>query len=475
MSVDIEDRVHPDKGLKRGTRTTTTVEKTDLLVGGDEAEDDDSQEPIFSDLSAVERKRIVKLRVHRIEPNEGMLGYIEDPNANDQAIIERWGGSTYRVEGLNAKGQHVKSRTFKLAGDPIFVSAVEEERWRKSRGLPPRGQAATPTAPSISPQELIALMDEREAKRRAEQVAAEERQREKDREAAEQRRREEREWQAAREREQREWDERRKKDDEERDRRRRAEIEEAEARRKRDDAEREAQRKRDEAERAERDQKFMMQMIAMQQEGAKAQLSIMREALSQQRSGAQVDPAEAMMKGVKLAMDLREAAGTGDEKSVFETVFERVPDIIGGITEAVKQGKSSGGGGGGLTLPPGPVSEKFGKVVEAIQARGGDPEKALSILADRLLAGGGGGGAARPAEQRSVNAAPAETPPASNVHRPVVFDPGPPGDASGPAPSAPASEEKAAPVTVASSKSGKFVFRTKEKNHGVMRLKVRAA
>lgn len=423
MEPDDEFELPPTRarrGRGKGKTTTTTVTRQILA---DAEEDDKPPEMTFASLfdagpEDVNNEIVARVRVIRSDPREGLLGYIDDMDATETFIKEHWGGSTFRLEGVNSKGRIIRVRSVVVAGDPIFIGEAFEAQWRRQRGLGPKASNGN-NGESMSMKDMLAVIEAREMALRTELAAKEERDRKERTEREESRRRDEREFLMQRERDQREWDERKRRDTEESDRRR---AQEQDAR---DD-----RRRRDVEEASTRQQQFMTQMLTIVQSQAANTIAFVKETLGA-KSG--VDPSDMLMKGVTLAMKLREAGEGGDEDGdLLTTVVKNLPDMlssagnaIGGAIREVKglppQAPTSKapGGGGGLTLPPGPVSAKFAALVNKIQASGGDPEATLGALADRLLAS-----APVPAKAPRPNA--------------PVFDPGLP--TPQPAPAAPPSE-----------------------------------
>lgn len=412
------------RGRGKGKTTTTTVTKQILT---DPEDDDKLPEMTFASLfdagpDDTNNEVVARVRVFRSDPREGHLGYIDDMDATETFIKEHWGGSTYRLEGVNSKGRIVRVRTIVVGGDPIFVGEAFEAQWRRQKGL---GARSSSNGEQMSMKDMLAVIEAREMALRTELAAKEERDRKERTEREESRRRDEREFLMQRERDQREWDERKRRDTEESDRRR---AQEQDARDER--------RRRDVEEATQRQQQFMTQMLTIVQSQAANTIAFVKETLGAKTG---VDPSDMLMKGVTLAMKLREAGeGNDEDGDLLTTVVKNLPEMlssagnaIGGAIREVKglppappvAGKTANGAGG-LTLPPGPVSAKFAALVNKIQASGGDPEATLGALADRLLA------------------SPVVPPKAARPNAPV-FDPGPP--APQPQVAAPPSE---APQTV---------------------------
>jgi hypothetical protein len=352
----------------------------------------------------------IRVRVTRADPPEGMLGYIEDMDATEKHILDNWGGSTYRLDGLNSKGKIIRVKTLRLAGDPIFVSESADLQWRKQRGLPPRNQANG----GMNATEILAMIETREAKRAAEDKERNDERRREEREADERRRREEREFAVEREKQAREWEDRKRRDDDERDRKRRQE-----------DDDRERRRREDAAAAALAQQQHMQQMLQMVTTQASQSVSFIKDTVALQASKPHGSDSDMLIKGVQLALQLKDAAGGGEgEEDLLQTVVKNLPALLNGVGNAaskvVREIKGQPGEpaaaaqttpNGGLVLPPGPASEKFAEVINRIAAAGQNPEVVLGQVADQLLAG-----SKKRAEQGKVAARP----------NAPVMDPGPP-------------------------------------------------
>ena len=398
---------------KRGGKATETVITKRELV------DEDEKRPTQVTFAALfdagpedaNDETVLKVRVTRMEPSEGQLGYIEDMDATEELIKERWGGSKYRLDGINRQGRIVRVRTITIAGDPIFVSESFDIQWRKQRGLPPRSQT---NGEQVTIKDMLAIIEAKEAALRKEISDKEERDRKERQEREAERRREEREWQAQREREQREFDERRRK-----------EREEAEERRRRDDDEREQRRRRDLEESTKQQQQFMQQMLTIVSTNAQQSITLVKE-MSAAPKGGETNPADMLIKGIQLALQLKGGDGEG-EKDLLTTVVENLPQMLNAAGNAVGKAVREVKGGatshqpriaatpeGSLVLPPGVVSQKFAALVQKVAEQGGDPEQALNAIADKMLAAPG-------TKRLPVNPPQVEATPS----RPVVMDPGP--------------------------------------------------
>lgn len=335
-------------------------------------ENDEDKEVLFSsfenlfDKGADGEHAIVKVRVVRKEPDEGFLGYIEDMEANiEQYLRNRWGGSLYRLEGVRGNGKLGAVRTLKISGDPVFESQQFEQQWRK------RNNIRNPNVPenSLSPQELIAMLDEREAKRRDLEAKAED-----------ERRQRQREWEAEQKAREREWEDKRRRDDEEREARRRRDFEESQA----------------------RSQANTQMMLTMVMQQANQNIQFIKETLASKQQTA--DPSDMLLKGVTLALQLKEATGAGAEPDdLITTVVKNLPQMLtaagNAVGKAVKEVKSGPPNDnvrpnpqlprhnppGGLVIPPGKAAEKLQAIVKKITENGGNPDEVLPEVFDRLL------------------------------------------------------------------------------------------
>jgi hypothetical protein len=239
-----------DEDLAGQTRTTkrsngrgkkvTQVTKREFIE--DESDEDmrKLQLPGMLASSDIEEHSIVRLRVWRKDPDEGMLGYLEDVNASEEEIMQRWGGGQFRVDGLNQSGAIKAAKTFRLAGAPMFIDPAARVEYERRKGIPSStAGAAQPGAMSM--QDVLTMTRQMDDDRRK---AEDER---RARESAERRDHEER-----MRRLEVEADDRRRKDERERDEKRRA-----------DDLEREDRRRRDAAEAETRSRQHLDATIAM--------------------------------------------------------------------------------------------------------------------------------------------------------------------------------------------------------------------
>jgi hypothetical protein len=388
---DFDDEAPRKKGRPRKVQQITKSEYVD------DGEDDEKKDEAFSGLfDETTLKSINRVRVIRKEPNEGTVGYLEDPMLGEAEIFERWGGSTYLIQALNMKGQTVKVATLKIAGDPIFVSKVAEMQWRRSRGLPQvaaenPGAAATP---AMSLQEIMLMMQQADERRRQEERDHKETLRKIEVEAQALQRREAAEYADRVRREQIEADARLRRDEEERDRRRAKDEEDRETRRRRDQAEAEA-----------RQQQFMQQTIQMLQQSS-------AQALNFVKATAQPQQGNNLMDAVKTVVAIKEAfAGEGDggEETPMNLLIKHGGEWIsglsngiagavreikgGGVAPATQQPRASNGvpstagpATSPLALLPAehPINEKVETLIAKLAAKGLDPIEAMSAIIDNV-------------------------------------------------------------------------------------------
>lgn len=401
------------KGSGKGKTVTTTVTRQTSLDGEEKSDDDVSMTfgALFDAGPDDKNDEIVtRVRVNRAEPKEGMLGYIEDMDATESYIRDEWGGSTYLLQGLNNRGKIIRVRSIVIGGDPKFVGEAFDLQWRRQKGLPPKSANGAAPGEQMSMKDMLAVIEAREIALRKELADKEDRDRRERIEAAETRRKDEREFQMLRERDAREWEEKRQRDQAEVARVRRAE-----------DDDRESRRRRDNEEATTRSQQFMTQMLTIVQQQASNSIAFVKETVAGQQTGK--DPSDMLMKGITLALQLKEAAGGGGEDDLLTTVVKNLPEMLNSAGNAVgkavrevrgQPAAPTNGKANGLMLPAGPVSDKFAALVNRITESGGNPEATLAALADRLLA------TAPPLPKK---------PPSTGNGAPVVaktvFDPGP--------------------------------------------------
>lgn len=376
-----------------GAIQETVIRRRTFTEGGEE------QSPTFSALFDVgsatdSSKTPVKVRVSRVEPNEGVLGYIEDMEATDRDITERWGGSTFRLDAMNGRSQVVAVKTVKLSGDPIFQGAAAEAQWRRAHGLPPKHLEHAGGQQQMSASELLKLMDEREEKRRADQREWEEERRKRDEAADERRREREREHEVKLKNLEHEAQARRRQEDDERERRRLADLERGQ----------------------QQSQQFMQTMLGIVTTSNQQSMQLLT---SVQKGGA-----GGMMDGIKAVLAIKDAfgggAGDGEPKDVLTSLIEHSGEILNGIantaTAAIREAKGGGVSGGVYSQPalpaapgavvqrpttvaPGPtvaaatdggfaipadspLVPKLQALIPKLVARGMDPTEALGRLID---------------------------------------------------------------------------------------------
>lgn len=379
-------RKHPVKGT--AVRTTTTRE---IIGPADSSDDDDSGvaphgfEALLGHNKTDDRK-IVRVRVQRKDPDDGVLGYLEEEGASEEVLKERWGGGSYFVQGLDAKSRVVLTANFRIAGDPIFMSDVSEARWRKANGMPPKVPV---NADALTPMQVMTMIRDAEEKKRAEEKERLQLQREADERAETKRREDERRFVMEREKAQRDWEEAKRKDEADR-----------EERRRKDDADREERRRADMREADTRRQEHMQQMLMMVQKSSEQALSFMKMTAQQ----PQQNPQNSMVEAVKLIAVIKDAFapadGGGGDEDTMQTLLKNIGPMLNGagnvITGAIREIK--GGGAqpqvvpqlaavqpGGISLPPA-LSGKVETLVSKLIAKGVDPEQAIGQIVDNVNA-----------------------------------------------------------------------------------------
>ncbi len=388
---------------RRVTRETVTEIEAD---DADETEEDTDvshlEAPIFSPLMA-QAKRIETISVRRTDPDSGYLGSMP-PDMTEAQLKAKWGGGTYTVEGKNASGQLVKGARHicKLAGDPIFSSELEEKQWRKAYGLKDNG--AAPEA-SVSIKDLLMLFDEKDEKRRAEQLEREDR--------------------ARKETEERETRERLAR--EEREARERAAREEIAARREKEADEREERRRREareDEERRARQHKEDMERLAAQNTSALQQTQQFFNQLAQvmktEAAAPAADPIKTLLAGVQLAQAM--GGGGGGDEGPLTALVKRLPETLAEarMTGAAALAEMKGGGGGGRRLAAdelmikGKLAHKAKAVMMKLKAAGQDPEAAIDQMLTFAAA------SIPDAPKKDSGAAPRRTPATTRRTRPQI-------------------------------------------------------
>ena len=359
-----------------------------------------SEAPLFA-TSGQKLKRIATVAVHRSEPDSGYLGWMQ-PDVSEASLVSKWGGGTYKLEAKNSLGQVVPGgiRTLKLAGDPIFSSQIEEKRWRRANGLNDRDTDAG----QLSTKDLLTLMEERDEKRRAEQLDREERARAEiaARDERERVARDERAAQALREADDRKA--RELKDADEREERRRREA--------REDDERRSRIHREDMERIT--SQNAQQLANTQQMFTQLATTLKTESHAPADSGGAV--MKALLTGIQVAREIAGAAGGGDKDAApadaFTSLIQRLPETLREVrqTGAAVFGELAGKkpaaaappGPGGKRRPTdhltitGPTATKAKRVLNALAAAGRNPEAEMDRLLD-FAASQIPGGAAPPA------------------------------------------------------------------------------
>ncbi len=415
-------RGRPKGPPKEGERKVTTVTRQEFTTSSSDDDEkkslQDERKPSLFEIDASTPgggDTIVRIRVNRIDPDEGMVGYMENPEATESEILERWGGSTYKIQGLNERGKILTARTLRLAGDPIFVSESAQARWDKAqRQRHPAGSMIGVGQPVMSPTEMMAFLQEQDRIR----TDREERQRERDRQA-------EREFavrmkeldKEAEDRKRKAEEElrlRRERDEEERLKRQRALDEDRDERRKRDETEREERRRKDNEESRLQQQQFLTSIITMTQESAKQAI-----ALATAKSGGEGGGLMETLKVIATVRDVFGGGGGGGESESLDPMsliakhgaewLNALGGAVGGVAREFKGGGVAGaaaanaaiaaprtnpaltpipspaGGGIPLTMLPASLAGSVQTLITKVAERGEDPEKFLSQLVNGVI------------------------------------------------------------------------------------------
>lgn len=359
-----------------------------------EVEVDDDQEteeelhrwdeaPLFGELDR-KRKRIELVSVRRTDPASGYLGTMP-PDISEAKLQAKWGGGTYIIEGKNDTQLVAGARrTVKISGEPVFTSELEEVEYRRSNRLPEKGTKGPDG--SLSVKDLLVLIEEKDEKRRAEQLEREDRTRAEvaEREARERKEREERTAIAARETEERK--ERERKDQEEREERRRREQREDDERRARIHREDMERMQAGAAQQLAQTQQFFTQMATT----LKADTAAAAKAPAS--SGGEV--VKAMLTGLQIARELMPGGKADPEEKpdLLTSLVSRLPEVLQEVRETAGAAyREMKGNPGAAVAPParrrpdelkitGPTALKAKRVLLALKAQGKDPEKELDQL-----------------------------------------------------------------------------------------------
>lgn len=380
---------------------TKAAKKKQAEEEEEEEAEDLASAPLFAALNKA-GKRIDRVSVRRLDPNSGFMG-IMPPNVSEDMIAAKWGGGDYRLEAKNDAGAILKVRAYKIAGDPQFVSEAEESTWRRQNGLEPRRRGGADT----NVKEMLAIMEERDDKRRAELLEREERTR-KDADAREERERRLRE---------------------ERDTIARREEDAREERRRRESREEDERRTRAHREDLERMSAQNAAALAQSQQYF-TQLAASMKAEEGNRSAT--DPVKTLITGIQLARDLGAAGGAVEGATApdfLTALISRLPETLqevrrtaGGVMAELKASKARPAGakpGEDYLTITGKTATKAKAVLRKLAAAGKDPEAEI----DRLLTFAAATVAPpakiapAPAPPRSTKAAPTQVRAAAKVAR----------------------------------------------------------
>lgn len=371
--------------------TQVTTKKTETL-------DDDDEEaiqstPLFDRSVNKKTKTIDKLSVRRTDPPEGHLGII-GPDATEREISDKWGGGEFDIKAKNAANQVVTQMTLKIAGDPIFMSDIEEARWRRANGLAPkiRGDAGSGI------KDMLALYEDREAKRREEERERRIEERREASEREERMRREQREHEEKLQREIREADERRRKDEADREDRR--------LKSQREDDERRQRQHREDLERVEASNKAQL----AQTQQFFQQLATMAKDNKGEAGGGAATAIKTLMTGMDLALKMRPAGDGGDAapQDALTAIMSRLPETLHEARETAKavyreitdgkkppidvnaapnprRGKGAAAVDESKVVITGATADRFKHMIGVLKKQKKDPETVLNQLAEYVI------------------------------------------------------------------------------------------
>jgi hypothetical protein len=386
LDTPSDDEAFPKETVPNNAKTTV-VTKREFIGRDPNVEESEVEQQAGNDFSNIfgnavkEDRSINKIRVSRKDPYEGVLGNIENPQEFELEIAQRWGGSTYKLEGITNNGKVMSTAQVKIAGEPIFVSQSAEIQWRRQKGLPPNPTsphviassvvAAPATNNGFNIQEFMLLMEEKDNKRRKD---------EEERKAQE--RKLEQEYRERMRKLELEAEERKRKDDDERDRRR-----------QKDDELREERRRKDELDRESKQQMFMQQTVAMLQESSKQSIAMLTAKSSNSSN-------DSLMETIKAVAMIKDVFGDKQEEP------QDIPSLLvkhghewlnaagNAVGKAIHEVKA-----GGTALPPsGPspnaiagipnnptLEQKTQILVSKLVSKGIDPQVALNGVLDELI------------------------------------------------------------------------------------------
>ena len=323
---------------------------------------------------------VMSLRIIRIEPNEGYIGTMENPHANETDIQERWGGGTYRIQAIGDHGGVIRSNTVKVAGDPIFQSSALKAQWERMHGVRKTEQApqqsaynfpqAAPGGGGIDIKEMFMMMAEKENMRIEGESRLAERQRLMQIEA----------------------DDRRRKDDFERDQRRKADEDERDRRQQ--------QQRRDDI---ERDRENTRQTMAIIQASHSQSMQFMQAQLQMQQ--AKPSGEGGLLEAIKTIAVIKETFASGEggggnpdaEETVMQSLIKNGPawlnaagTAITGVVGEIKNGPNNNPQNTQqpqsiLNNLPIEIQNKTEALVLKLMEKGLDPEAELNKVLDTVL------------------------------------------------------------------------------------------
>ena len=371
-------------GNTAAKRRTTSV--TEEVVDDDDEPQAWDEAPLFAEMDR-KSKHIDMVSVRRTEPASGYLGTMP-PDVSEASLFTRWGGGSYILEGKSADTHIVPNarRQLKLAGDPIFKGEVEEMEWRRSNGLPAKVTlAVAPAAEAISTRDLMVMLEQKEERRRAEQLVRE------DRARAEQLEREDRD--------RRQRDERAAQVQKDQDDRKARDTKDAEER-----EDRRARAQREDDERRQRIHREDMERLQAQNAAQLAQSQQFFQQLATTMAAKEHAPAagdggvKALLTGLQVARDFMGKGGGGgddgpaEKPDMLTTLIQRLPETLAEVRKTASGVYSEVTGKGRAAQPAGvkpgedfltitgPTASKAKKVIQALVAAGKDPELELSRM-----------------------------------------------------------------------------------------------
>lgn len=338
--------------------------------------------PLFD---GIRRNEVEYILVSRSEPTleQGSLGRIS-PDATEFDISDRWGGGKYVLTARDANNRLTPKgrRTIYIAGDPLFQSETNRQKWIRMQGgavAPPApAQLAPPAqpvqhAPSIT--ELLTIITTITTQSQQAAAAAQAAQMEQIRAH-----------QAARDAEIARTEERRRKEDQDREERLRKDQREYEQRRAEDDRARQ-----------DRDREHQRALLDMVKTTGAAPAANSAETLN------------TFIAGIKMAIDLggggRGGGDTDDEEDTGPSpgdpvvaAITKLGDVaqeflgkkmgpVGGAAAEKQGGQNGAGAGAGNSVENGPEKATHGETPNSVTLQGAIAEKAKLFISSMQSAG----------------------------------------------------------------------------------------